>query len=85
MSEQTDLLKHDAELILSLYGNEQATKDRLSNIESQLSREGEDTHQLHQQVDRLNLSQNPTQYRCSYHLYDSMFAIPTEMLPLSIR
>lgn len=70
MSQQTDLLKHDAELILSLYGNEQATRNRLSNIEKELRAEGEDIFKLRQQVAGMDLLQDPEQYRCSYHVYE---------------
>ncbi|MEH6652297.1 MAG: hypothetical protein V7707_19920 [Motiliproteus sp.] len=70
MSQQTELLKHDAELILSLYGNEQATRNRLSNIEKELRAEGEDIFKLRQQVAGMGLLQDPEQYRCSYHVYD---------------
>lgn len=85
MSQKIDQLTHDAELILSLYGNAQAAKRLLLNIEQQLSQEGVNIAALHQQVVSLNLPQNPDQYRCDYHLHDSSLAISTEWLPLSIR
>ncbi len=70
MSQHTDLLKHDAELILSLFGNESAQKKRLLSIEQQLAVEDVDISSLHQNLSRLNEAHEPAQYRCSYQMQD---------------
>ena len=69
MSQQTDLLEHDADLILSLFDNPQAQKQRLLAIESKLRSGGVDVQRLHRQIDRLASAPDAGQYRCSYHLY----------------
>ncbi|MEH6471281.1 MAG: hypothetical protein V7752_08525 [Halopseudomonas sp.] len=73
MSQQTDILQHDAELILSLFGNAQAQKQRLMNIETQLSTEGVDIQQLHKCIDSLEQTQDLDQYRCRYHHLDRVW------------
>ncbi|RDE22782.1 hypothetical protein DV711_09415 [Motiliproteus coralliicola] len=70
MSQQSDLLQHDAELILSLYGNSRAQKQRLLRIESELKAEGVNIERLHQQIDSLASKPDPELYRCCYHVYE---------------
>jgi hypothetical protein len=66
MSTENELLEHDAELILSLYGNAQAQQQRLLQIEQQLRRQGAETEGLHQQIEQLASTPDPQQYRCRY-------------------
>ncbi|WP_421865405.1 hypothetical protein [Motiliproteus sp.] len=70
MSQQSDLLQHDAELILSLYANPRAQKQRLLHIESELKAEGVNIERLHQRIDRLVSKPDPDLYRCCYHVYE---------------
>lgn len=69
MNSQTEMLQHDAQLILSLFGDSQAQKQRLLNIAEQLKSEGADTLKLHRTIDDLNQVQDPEQYRCRYHQF----------------
>ncbi|MFT6916135.1 MAG: hypothetical protein ACJAWL_002452 [Motiliproteus sp.] len=66
MNQQSEMLQHDAQLILSLFGNAKAQKQRLMNIEQQLKSEGVDIQQLHRTIADLNQVQDPEQYRCRY-------------------
>lgn len=71
MSQQSDLLQHDAELILSLYANPSAQKQRLLRIESELRAEGVNIEKLHRQIAGLASTPDPDQYRCCYyHVYE---------------
>tara|TARA_R110001583_G_scaffold51656_3_gene161141 strand:- start:91 stop:300 length:210 start_codon:yes stop_codon:yes gene_type:complete len=66
MNQQTEMLQHDAQLILSLFGDAQAQKRRLLTIEKQLKGEGVDIQQLHRRIDDLSQVQDIEQYRCRY-------------------
>lgn len=63
---QDQLLQHDAELILSLFGDTQAQQQRLLAIEKQLDGMGAPTATLHRQIERLAQQSDPDQYRCRY-------------------
>ena len=66
MNQQTEMLQHDAQLILSLFGDAQAQKRRLLTIEKQLKGEGVDIQQLHRRIDDLSQVQDIEQYGCRY-------------------
>ncbi len=69
MNSQTEMLQHDAQLILSLFGDPQAQKQHLLDIAKQLKSEGADTLKLNRTIDALNQVQDLEQYRCRYHQY----------------
>ncbi len=66
MSQQTEMLQHDAQLILSLFGNAKAQKQRLLTIEKQLQNAGADSYKLHQSIVGLDQLEDPDRYRCRY-------------------
>jgi hypothetical protein len=66
MSQHTDLLQHDAQLILSLFGDAKAQRLRLLAIEKQLKAEGVNIQMLHQNIAGLNQVADPEEYRCRY-------------------
>ena len=70
MSQHSDLLQHDAELILSLYGNQRAQKKRLLSIENELKAEGIDVEPLHRRIDSVMPETDPNQFRCCYHVFE---------------
>ena len=64
--ESFDLLQHDAQLILSLFGDAKAQRLRLLAIEKQLKAEGVNIQMLHQNIVGLNQVADPEEYRCRY-------------------
>ena len=74
MRQRNDELLHQAELLLDLFGRQEAQKEHLQVIERELKRRGVASSVLCQRIDQLCTAQpdRGTDYRCHYELYAPM-------------